>query len=91
MRYQHDTPPATNGRLVDEEQARRLAEKHNLPPIEVDAALYGVDLQRAESVLQWIEQEEGRLTKEHGLLAGRRLYKPVKMLRSWSRKRGAGS
>lgn len=82
--------PRSPSKLVDEAEAHRLAEEHNLPPIEVDAALYGVDLRRAESVLRWVDKEEHRLTKVHGLLEGRRRYRPVAMLRSWSKRHGTG-
>ena len=82
--------PRSPSKLVDEAEAHRLAEEHNLPPIEVDAALYGVPLEKAHSVLRWVEEEEGRLTKEYGLMNGRQLYRPVKMLRSWSKRHGTG-
>lgn len=42
--------------LVDERTAYRLAEEHNLPPIEVDAALYGELLATARGVLNWCSQ-----------------------------------
>lgn len=76
--------------LVDEHTAHRLAEEHNLPPIEVDAALHGVPVQRALGVLKWVDDEEYRLTRKHGLVEGRRLYRPVGMLRAWSRKHTTG-
>lgn len=76
--------------LVDEQTAYRLAEEHNLPPIEVDAALHGVPVQKAEQILKWVDEEEHRLTRKHGLIEGRRIYRPVKMLRAWSHKHGAG-
>ena len=82
--------PRSVSKLVDEDEAQRLAEEHNLPPIEVEAALYGVPLEKAHSVLRWVDEEEKRLTRAHGLLKGRQLYRPVKMLRSWSKKHGAG-
>ena len=82
--------PRSLSKLVDEAEANRLAQEHNLPPIEVDAALYGVPLETAHSVLRWVDEEEKRLTRAHGLLKGRQLYRPVKMLRSWSKKHGTG-
>jgi hypothetical protein len=75
---------------VDEAEARKLAEKHGLPEIEIDAALYGESVELAESILSWIDAEEDKLTKAHGLIAGRKLYKPVRMLRSYARKYGTG-
>ena len=44
----------------------------------------------AESVLDWIDREEPELVKAHGLLEGRRLYRPVKMLRNYCRKYQTG-
>lgn len=75
---------------VDEEAARKLADQHGLPEIEVDAALYGEDLRLAESVLSWIDAEEGKLVREHGLIEGRKRYRPVRMLKSYARKYGTG-
>ncbi|WP_047865468.1 hypothetical protein [Rubrobacter aplysinae] len=72
--------------VVDEAEAYRLAEAHNMPPLEVDAALYGESVEHAESVLSWIDAEEGKLVKAYGLLEGRARYKPVKMLKDYSRK-----
>lgn len=87
----HSESTANNPeQLVDEQTAYRLAEEHNLPPIEVDAALHGVPLQTAKGVLKWVDEEEHRLTRAHGLIRGRRLYRPVKMLRNWSRKHRTG-
>jgi hypothetical protein len=77
-------------RVVDEEEAYRLAEAHNMPPLEVDAALYGESVEHAESVLSWIDEEERKLVKAHGLLQGRARYKPVRMLKDYSRKYGTG-
>lgn len=87
--YGHSTQEHTDG-LVDEQIAYRLAEEHNLPPIEVDAALYGLPVSRAKSILKWVDEEEYRLTRAHGLIEGRKLYRPLKMLRHWSKKHGAG-
>ena len=77
-------------RVVDEAEAYRLAEAHNMPPLEVDAALYGESVAHAESVLSWIDEEEGKLVKAYGLLEGRARYKPVKMLKNYSRKYTTG-
>ena len=80
----------TAPRVVDEQEAYRLAEAHNMPPLEVDAALYGESVNVAESVLDWIDREESKLVKAHGLLEGRRRYQPVKMLRNYCRKYRTG-
>lgn len=76
--------------VVDEAEAYRLAEAHNMPPLEVDAALFGECTELAESVLSWIDQEEGKLVKAYGLLEGRKRYKPVRMLKNYSRKHATG-
>lgn len=80
----------TATRLVDEQEAHRLAEAHNMPPVEVDAALYGESVDFAESVLEWIDREESKLVKTFGLIDGRRRYQPVKILRDYCRKYGTG-
>ena len=77
-------------RVVDEAEAYRLAEAHNMPPLEVDAAFFGERVDLAESVLDWIDREESELVKAHGLLEGRRRYKPVRMLRNYCRKYQTG-
>lgn len=76
--------------IVDHEQARQLAEAHGLPEIEIDAALYGEPITRAEHVLRWIDAEEWRLRERHGVLEGRRRYRPTKMLRDYARKNRTG-
>jgi hypothetical protein len=83
------TAPHTT-RLVDEAEAYRLAETHNMPPLEVDAALFGESVAYAESVLSWIDGEEGKLVKAYGLLEGRARYKPVRMLKNYARKYATG-
>lgn len=77
-------------RVVDSEGARLLAEQYNLPPIEVDAALFGESTETAHAILGWIDRQERVLTDRHGLLEGRRRYRPVRMLRNWARKHEAG-
>lgn len=77
--------------FVDEQTAYRLAEEHSLSPIEVDAALHGERVDVARGILRWIDEQEGRLVREFGLLEGRKRYRPVSMLRNWSRRHGAGS
>lgn len=76
--------------IVDEDKAHELAEAHGLPPIEVDAALFGEDLSLAEAVLTWIDDEEWRLRAAHGLLEGRKRYQPSRMLRNYARKNRTG-
>lgn len=76
--------------VVDEAEAYRLAEAHNMPPLEVDAALFGESTELAESVLHWIDEEEGKLTKAHGLIEGRKRYRPVRMLKNYARKHQTG-
>lgn len=88
--FERDGSGRPNGTLVDDREALRLAEEHGLPPIEVDAALFGESVEHAESVLCWIDREESKLTTEHGLLEGRRRYRPVRMLRSYARKYRTG-
>lgn len=83
-----ETRPNTD--LVDEARTRELADEYNLPVIELDAALFGETVQTAHGVLDWIDREERVLTARHGLLQGRRRYKPVKMLRNWAAKHGTG-
>ena len=80
----------TMARVVDELEAYRIAEAHNMPPLEVDAALHGESVDLAESVLDWIDREESKLVKAYGLLEGRRRYQPVKMLRNYCRKYQTG-
>lgn len=75
---------------VDEARARQLADEYGLPPLEVNAALYGETLKYARSVLNWIDREETKLTHAHGLIAGRKLYEPVRMLKSYARKYKTG-
>lgn len=84
------TPAARIPRTVDEAEARRLAEAHGLPEIEVDAALLGETVEYAERVLDWIDREEARLVRTHGLIAGRKRYKPLRMLKSYARKYRTG-
>ncbi len=81
---------ASEGARVGEAEARKLAEEHGLPEIEIDAALYGESVELAESILSWIDAEEAKLTKAQGLIQGRKLYKPVRMLRNYARKYGTG-
>lgn len=89
----HESPlPATDETvaLVDQAEARRLAEVHGLPEIEIDAALHGESMELAESVLSWIDAEEKKLVRAYGLLEGRARYKPVRMLKDYARKHGTG-
>lgn len=81
---------ATTRAVVDEAEARRLADEHGLPELEIDAALYGESVELAESVLSWIDDEEGKLTKAHGLIEGRKRYRPVRMLKSYARRHQTG-
>jgi hypothetical protein len=84
------TAQAQQQDLVDEAEAHRLAAEHGLPPLEVDAALFGETVDHAESVLRWIDAEEGKLVRAHVLLAGRKLYKPMRMLKDYARKHRTG-
>lgn len=76
--------------VVDDAEAARLAEAHGLPAIEVEAAFAGERVELAESVLSWIDAEEGKLTRRYGLLEGRRRYRPLRMLKSYARKYRTG-
>jgi len=84
----HTETPASG--LVDEITARSLAEERNLPEVEIDAALHGETVALANAVLDWIDREEKVLVAHHGLLEGRKRYRPVKMLRNWARKHETG-
>lgn len=77
-------------RVVDEAEAARLADEHGLPEIEVEAAFAGEGVDHAESILSWIDDEEGRLTRRFGLLEGRRRYRPLRMLKNYARKYQTG-
>lgn len=66
------------GRLVGVAEAYRLPEQHNLPPIEVDAALYNEPVERSGSVLAWVDAEELKLTRERSLIKGPKLYRLVR-------------
>lgn len=83
-------PAARIPRVVDEAEARRLAEAHGLPEIELDAAFFGETVEYAEKILGWIGREETRLVRTHGLIAGRKRYKPLRMLKSYARKYRTG-
>ena len=89
-REQTSAQPGARVERVDEAEARRLAEAHNMPPLEVDAALFGESVEHAQRILDWVDAEEGKLVKAHGLLEGRRRYKPVRMLNNYARKYGTG-
>lgn len=90
MSIDQSTPTQRALPVVDEAEARRLAETHNMPPLEVDAALFGESTELAESVLRWIDDEESKLTKAHGLIEGRKRYRPVRMLKNYARKYQTG-
>lgn len=85
-----ETSNTTTARVVDEAVAASLAEEHGLPEIEVEAAFVGERVELAESILSWIDQEEGKLTRRFGLLEGRKRYAPLRMLKSYARKYETG-
>ena len=85
-----ETSNTTTARVVDEAVAASLAEEHGLPEIEVEAAFAGERVELAESILSWIDQEEGKLTRRFGLLEGRKRYAPLRMLKSYARKYETG-
>lgn len=76
--------------VVDEQEAYRLAEAHGLPPIEVDAALFGESVELAQSVLLWLDREESNLIHTYGLLEGKARYSPLRMLKNYARKYQTG-
>lgn len=75
---------------VDEQKACELAEEYRMPFVEIETAFAGESVERARGVLDWIEYEEWRLREAHGVIEGRKRYRPLRMLKSWARKYGAG-